>query len=249
MKTKLCEEIKEKTMTNKGKLYLIPNTLGDSPIDRVLPLSVKNTVEACSYFIVENEKTARAFIKKICPEKSQPSLTLFTLNKFTSVEYLQMYIQPCKEGFDMGVISDAGCPAVADPGAVIVELAHRNNIEVIPLVGPSSILLAVMGSGFNGQSFAFNGYLPIEKDKRKQYLKRLEAKVIRENQTQIFIETPYRNEKTMQDILNHLSQDTKLCIATDITLDSQYIKTLSVRDWKKEKICINKRPTIFVVGR
>ena len=150
-----------------GKLYLIPTTLGDNAPMEVLPITVKQTIEFCNFFIVENEKTARRFIKKICPEKSQPDLNLFVLNKFTSVEEISHYLNPCKAGENIGIISEAGCPGIADPGAEIVALAHQQNIEVIPLVGPSSILLSVMASGLNGQSFAFNGYLPIDKNERK----------------------------------------------------------------------------------
>ena len=184
-----------------GKLYLIPTTLGDNAPMEVLPITVKQTIEFCNFFIVENEKTARRFIKKICPEKSQPDLNLFVLNKFTSVEEISHYLNPCKAGENIGIISEAGCPGIADPGAEIVALAHQQNIEVIPLVGPSSILLSVMASGLNGQSFAFNGYLPIDKNERKNTLKRLERRAKEEKQTQVFIETPFRNEALFQEML------------------------------------------------
>ena len=232
-----------------GKLYLIPTTLGDNAPMEVLPITVKQTIEFCYFFIVENEKTARRFIKKICPEKSQPDLNLFVLNKFTSVEEISHYLNPCKAGENIGIISEAGCPGIADPGAEIVALAHQQNIEVIPLVGPSSILLSVMASGLNGQSFAFNGYLPIDKNERKNTLKRLERRAKEEKQTQVFIETPFRNEALFQEMLQTLESSTKLCIACDITLSTQYIRTFSISVWKKQTISLHKRPTIFVIGK
>lgn len=232
-----------------GKLYLIPTTLGDNAPMEVLPITVKQTIEFCNFFIVENEKTARRFIKKICPEKSQPDLNLFVLNKFTSVEEISHYLNPCKAGENIGIISEAGCPGIADPGAEIVALAHQQNIEVIPLVGPSSILLSVMASGLNGQSFAFNGYLPIDKNERKNTLKRLERRAKEEKQTQVFIETPFRNEALFQEMLQTLESSTKLCIACDITLSTQYIHTFPISIWKKQTISLHKRPTIFVIGK
>lgn len=232
-----------------GKLYLIPTTLGDNAPMEVLPITVKQTIEFCNFFIVENEKTARRFIKKICPEKSQPDLNLFVLNKFTSVEEISHYLNPCKAGENIGIISEAGCPGIADPGAEIVALAHQQNIEVIPLVGPSSILLSVMASGLNGQSFAFNGYLPIDKNERKNTLKRLERRAKEEKQTQVFIETPFRNEALFQEMLQTLESSTKLCIACDITLSTQYIRTFPIFVWKKQTISLHKRPTIFVIGK
>ena len=232
-----------------GKLYLIPTTLGDNAPMEVLPITVKQTIEFCNFFIVENEKTARRFIKKICPEKSQPDLNLFVLNKFTSVEEISHYLNPCKAGENIGIISEAGCPGIADPGAEIVALAHQQNIEVIPLVGPSSILLSVMASGLNGQSFAFNGYLPIDKSERKNTLKRLERRAKEEKQTQVFIETPFRNEALFQEMLQTLESSTKLCIACDITLSTQYIRTFPICVWKKQTISLHKRPTIFVIGK
>lgn len=232
-----------------GKLYLIPTTLGDNAPMEVLPITVKQTIEFCNFFIVENEKTARRFIKKICPEKSQPDLNLFVLNKFTSVEEISHYLNPCKAGENIGIISEAGCHGIADPGAEIVALAHKQNIEVIPLVGPSSILLSVMASGLNGQSFAFNGYLPIDKNERKNTLKRLERRAKEEKQTQVFIETPFRNEALFQEMLQTLESSTKLCIACDITLSTQYIRTFPISVWKKQTISLHKRPTIFVIGK
>ncbi len=232
-----------------GKLYLIPTTLGESnPMD-VLPHTVKRTVELIDCYIVENEKTARKFIKSICPEKVQASLLLNTLNKYTEVsDHLKM-IQPCLVGIDIGLMSEAGCPGVADPGAAIVKIAHEKGIQVVPLVGPSSILLAIMGSGMNGQSFAFNGYLPIEKSEKKAAIKNFEKLSFDKNQSQLFIETPYRNNKLLEDVLQTLQPNTHLCIAADITLFTEYIKTMKVSDWKKAKLDLHNRPTIFIIHK
>ncbi|HMK07337.1 MAG TPA: SAM-dependent methyltransferase [Flavobacterium sp.] len=232
-----------------GKLYLIPTTLGESdPID-VLPQTVKRTIDFIDDYIVENEKTARKFIKSIHPEKVQATLRLSTLNKHTEVSEHNKMIQPCLEGKNLGLMSEAGCPGVADPGAVIVKLAHEKGIQVIPLVGPSSILLAMMASGMNGQSFTFNGYLPIDKGEKKSALKNLEKISQDKNQSQLFIETPYRNNKLLEDILQTLQPSTHLCIAADITLPTEYIKTLRIQDWKKVKTDLHNRPTIFIIHK
>ncbi|WP_417196027.1 SAM-dependent methyltransferase [Bizionia sp.] len=237
-------------MTTKlGKLFLIPTTLGDTnPLD-VLPITVKNTIEALDIFIVENEKTARRFIKSIAPEKSQPSLQLFLLNKFTEFTELPEFLNPCLKGKNVGLLSEAGCPAVADPGADVVKIAHQKNIEVVPLVGPSSIIMAVMGSGMNGQSFAFNGYLPIDKQERKAELQRLERVSFQQNQSQLFIETPYRNNAMLEDICKVLHPDTDVCIACDITLPTEFIKTQSVQAWKKNSADLHKRPALFIIHK
>ncbi|AUC81936.1 SAM-dependent methyltransferase [Lacinutrix sp. Bg11-31] len=232
-----------------GKLYLIPTTLGDTDPLNVLPLTVKNAIEQIDIFIVENEKTARRDIKKICPNKEQSSLTLFPLNKFTDISELPTYLEPCKEGLNVGLISEAGCPGVADPGADIVKLAHEFDIKVVPLVGPSSILMAMMSSGMNGQSFAFNGYLPIDKSERKQEIKRLERLSYEHNQSQLFIETPYRNNKFLEDLCNTLNGNTDICVACDITLPSEYIKTMSANDWKRNNVDLHKRPTLFIIHK
>ncbi|MEY4011232.1 MAG: hypothetical protein RIT22_356 [Bacteroidota bacterium] len=232
-----------------GKLYLIPVTMGEcDPMD-VLPQTVKRTIEFIDYYIVENEKTARKSIKAVLPEKKQSELVLFALNKHTDVKEHLSFIQPLLEGKNVGLMSEAGCPGVADPGAVIVKLAHEKGIQVIPLVGPSSILLAMMASGMNGQSFTFNGYLPIDKGEKKSALKNFEKLSFDKNQSQIFIETPYRNNKLVEDILQALQPSTYLCIATDITLPTEYIKTLRVADWKKTKVDLHNRPTIFIIHK
>jgi 16S rRNA (cytidine1402-2'-O)-methyltransferase len=237
-------------MSNQfGKLYLIPTQLGDNPPLEVLPISVKKIIELVDDYIVENEKTARHFIKKICSSKSQPGLNLKILNKYTKPEELHSFLEACKSGKSMGLLSEAGCPGIADPGAEIVKLAHQNNIRVVPLVGPSSIVLALMSSGMNGQSFAFNGYLPIDKQEKKSALKHLERLSFEQNQTQIFIETPYRNNKILEDICNILHPQTRVCIACDITLPTEYIKTMTVNEWKHAKVDLHKRPAIFIIHK
>ncbi len=233
----------------KGKLYLIPTTLGDTEPLEVMPLSVKKTVEHLDYFIVENEKSARRFIKRITPSKSQPSLQLMLLDKYSDDFETQNYLDVCEKGISIGLLSEAGVPAVADPGASIVKLAHQKGIQVVPLVGPSSILMAMMGSGMNGQNFAFNGYLPIDKSDRKKAIKELEKLSKDKNQSQIFIETPYRNGKMLDDLRSTLSPDTRICVACDITLPSEYIKTLTVKEWKNEKPDLHKRPAIFIIHK
>ncbi len=238
-----------KPITFLGKLYLIPTTLGESEPMDVLPQTVKRAIDFIDDYIVENEKTARRFIKSIQPEKIQSSLRLSSLNKHTEVSEHAKMIQPCLQGKNVGLMSEAGCPGVADPGAVIVKLAHEKGIQVVPLVGPSSILLAVMASGMNGQSFTFNGYLPIDKTEKKTTLKNLEKLSSDKNQSQIFIETPYRNNKMLEDLLQALQPSTHLCIAADITLPTEYIKTMRISDWKKAKIDLHNRPTIFIIHK
>ncbi len=236
-------------MNLQGKLYLIPCTLGDNAPLEVLPLLVKKAVEEIDYFIVEHEKNARSFIKSIVPRKSQPNLHFSLINKFTEETDIPNMLDPCLNGIDMGVISDAGCPGIADPGAAIVEQAHLKGIKVVPLVGPSSILMAMMASGFNGQNFAFNGYLPIDKQERKREIKRLERLSEEQNQSQLFIETPYRNNQILESIINTLHPQTKLCVACDITLSTEYIKTHTAEEWRKIKVDLSKRPTIFIIQK
>ncbi len=219
-----------KTDNPKGKLYLIPTTLGESDPMDVLPQTVKRAIDFIDHYIVENEKTARRFIKAVNAQKVQAELKISLLNKHTEVSEHNAMIKPCLEGINVGLMSEAGCPGVADPGAVIVKIAHEKGIQVVPLVGPSSILLAMMASGMNGQSFAFNGYLPIDKNDKKSALKNFEKMSSDKNQSQIFIETPYRNNKLLEDILSALQPNTHLCIAADITLPTEYIKTLRVAD-------------------
>lgn len=227
-----------------GKLYLVPNKLGESELNKfpeIHHILISNT----KYFIFENEKPGRAFIKDITPEKNQSELNIYILNKHTTEKEINSFLNPCLDGNDIALISDAGCPGIADPGSEIVKLAHENKIKVVPLVGPSSILLALMGSGMNGQNFKFNGYLPIENNERKSTIKILEKKSL--ITTQIFMETPYRNNKFISSLLDTLKPETKLCIACDLTLKTEYIRTKKVKHWKSIKIDINKRPAIFLI--
>lgn len=236
-----------KNQTPKGKLFLIPTTLGENEPLEVLPISIKRAIEEIDHYIVENEKSARRFIKKISPRKPQPSLFIEVLNKYTEQEVIPTFLQPCLDGINVGVLSEAGCPGIADPGADVAAIAHQKNIKVVPLVGPSSILLAMMASGLNGQNFAFNGYLPIDATERKKAIKSLEKKSNEIGQSQIFIETPYRNDKLFAELLKTLSANTLLCIACDITLSSEFIETKRTSDWKKTSLELNKRPAIFIV--
>ncbi|WP_435577836.1 SAM-dependent methyltransferase [Gilvibacter sp.] len=233
--------------TPKGKLYLIPTTLGESNPLEVLPLTVRKAVEQINHYVVEHEKSARRSIQRIAPGKSQPDLHLQQLNKFTDPGEIRSFLDPCLAGFDVGIISDAGCPGIADPGAAVVALAHEMDVQVVPLVGPSSILLAMMASGMNGQKFAFHGYLPIDKRERRKEIKQLERDSKANDQAQLFIETPYRNEQLMEALLSTLLGDTRLCVAADITLPTEYIKTLTVDQWKKNKVDLHKRPTLFII--
>lgn len=232
-----------------GKLYLIPTTLGENEPLEVMPISVKKVVEEVDYFVVENEKSARRFIKKITPKKPQPSLKLMLLDKYADALEVQHYLDICEKGMSVGLLSEAGVPAIADPGAEVVKLAHNKGIQVVPLVGPSSILMAMMSSGMNGQNFAFNGYLPIDKGDRKREIKNLEKLSKDKNQSQIFIETPYRNEKMFADLKSFLTPDTRLCIAADISLSTEYIKTYTIKDWGRVKPDLHKRPAIFIIHK
>ena len=229
-----------------AKLFLIPSPIGENAPIEMLPISIKTTITNTDFFIVENEKKARRFIKKICPDKIQSELKLFPLNKHTSSKEMLNYLDPCKFGKNIGLISDAGCPAIADPGAIIVEKAHQLGIKVKPLVGPSAILMAMMSSGMNGQNFAFNGYIPINKSDRKKNLKDFERISQKNKQSQIFIEAPYRNEKLLMDLIDTLSAETMLCIAYNITEFNEFIKTYTISDWKKKTLKFHKKPAIFI---
>lgn len=230
-----------------GKVYLIPTTLGDNNPLQVLPETVKQVITEIDEYIVENEKTARRFIKSICPDKPQPALQFHIINKYTEAAELPAFLNSCLNGKNVGVISEAGCPGVADPGADVVKIAHEKRIQVVPLVGPSSILLAMMGSGLNGQSFAFNGYLPIDKNEKKNALKNLEKRSKELNQSQLFIETPYRNNQLLESMCATLQPNTLVCVACDLTLPTEYIKTQRITDWKKTKTDLHKRPAIFII--
>ena len=228
-------------------LYLIPVTLGDTAIEKVLPTYNKEIILGIKHFIVEDIRSARRFLKKVERSINIDELTFNPLNKHTSAEAISGYLKPLQAGESMGVISEAGCPAVADPGADVVAIAQRKNLKVIPLVGPSSIILSVMGSGFNGQSFAFHGYLPIDPNERAKRIKTLEQRVYAEDQTQLFIETPYRNNKMMEDIVKNCRPQTKLCIAANITCEGEYIKTKTIKEWQGKLPDLSKIPCIFLI--
>ena len=230
-------------------LYLIPNLLGETPVEQVLPAYNHEIIMGIRHFIVEDVRTARRFLKQVDRSIDIDQLTFYTLNKHTKPDEISGMLKPLEEGNPMGVISEAGCPAVADPGADVVAIAQRKGLQVVPLVGPSSIILAVMGSGFNGQSFAFNGYLPIEPDERIKTLKKLEQRAYTENQTQLFIETPYRNAKMMGDILKACRPQTHLCIAAGLTTKDEYIKTRTVKEWNGKLPALEKIPCIFLIYR
>jgi 16S rRNA (cytidine1402-2'-O)-methyltransferase len=231
-----------------GTLYLIPVTLGDNNVAHVLPSHVIEKARQLEFFVVENEKTARQFLGVIKTIRSIRELTLTSLNEHTPENQLPSLLVPLLEGKDMGLMSEAGCPGIADPGAALVKLAHKKGIKVVPLVGPSSILLALIASGMNGQGFTFLGYLPTEKTERIQCLKEIEKKSRQGQQTQIFIETPYRNQHLLADILSNCQPETQLCIACDITLDEEFILTRRIAEWKKSDLPdLNKRPTVFLL--
>ena len=230
-------------------LYLIPNLLGETPVDQVLPPYNREIILGIRHFIVEDVRTARRFLKLVDRSIDIDQLTFYTLNKHTKPDEIAGMLGPLEQGNPMGVISEAGCPAVADPGADVVAIAQRKGLQVVPLVGPSSIILAVMGSGFNGQSFAFHGYLPIEPDERIKTLKKLEQRAYTENQTQLFIETPYRNAKMMADILKACRPQTRLCIAAGLTTQDEFIRTRTVKEWGGKLPNLDKVPCIFLIYR
>lgn len=231
----------------QASLFLIPVTLGDTDHRRVLPEYNREIILQIKHFIVENIRTARRFLKKTEPSIVIDDLTFYELNKHTSPEDVAGYLVPLTKGEHVGVISEAGCPAVADPGADVVAIAQRKNYPVVPLVGPSSILMSVMASGFNGQSFAFHGYLPIEPGERAKKIKALEQRVYAEHQTQLFIETPYRNNKMVEDILHNCRPQTRLCIAANITCEGEYIRTKTIKEWQGKVPDLAKIPCIFLL--
>jgi 16S rRNA (cytidine1402-2'-O)-methyltransferase len=232
-----------------AKLYLIPTTLGDTTIERVLPPDLTQIISSVSVFIVENIRTARRFLKKVNPAIVIDDLTFFELNQHTDKKEISRFLEPIKSGQDIGIISEAGCPGVADPGAEVVKIAHTRNIQVVPLVGPSSILMALMASGMSGQNFAFNGYLPIKNPEKSMQIKMLEKRMQTEGQTQLFIEAPYRNSQLLNDLLQNCDPLTMLCIAVDITLDTEFILSKPVSYWKTNIPDIQKRPAIFMIGK
>lgn len=230
-----------------GKLYLFPVNLAETPLDNVLPPYNAGILSGIRHFIVEDVRTARRFLKKNDSQFDIASCTFYELNKHTNPEQMSGYLKPLSEGTDMGILSESGCPAIADPGADIVNIAQKKGYTVIPLVGPSSIILSLMGSGFNGQKFTFNGYLPVDKNDRIKEIKRLEQLAIFEDTTQIFIETPYRNNKLLEDLIATLKPNSKICVAFDITGPEEKIQTLTVSGWKSKKPELTKKPCIFLI--
>ena len=228
-------------------LYLIPVTLGDTPLTKVLPQYNIEIIKEIRYFIVEDLRSARRFLRQADSQFDIDGSTFFELNKHTSPDDISGYLAPLAQGHSMGVISEAGCPAVADPGADVVAIAQRKGLKVVPLVGPSSIILSVMASGFNGQSFAFHGYLPIKPDERARKIKQLEQRVYAEEQTQLFIETPYRNGKMIEDIIKNCRPQTKLCIAANLTCPDEFVRTRTVKDWRGKVPELSKIPCIFLL--
>ncbi|MBQ2367593.1 MAG: SAM-dependent methyltransferase [Bacteroidaceae bacterium] len=228
-------------------LFLLPVTLGATPLDRVLPQHNIEIIKEIRHFIVEDVRSARRFLRQADAQFDIDGSTFFELNKHTLPNDIAGYLAPLVQGKPMGVISEAGCPAVADPGADVVAIAQRKGLKVVPLVGPSSIILSVMASGFNGQSFAFHGYLPIKPDERARKLKQLEQRVYSEDQTQLFIETPYRNGKMIEDIIKNCRPQTKLCIAANLTCDDEFVRTRTVKDWRGKAPDLSKIPCIFLL--
>lgn len=230
-----------------GTLYLIPTPLGEGPLQAVIPADVRALAMRLDTFIVEHPKTARAFLKQIGTATPLQQLTLMELSEHTKADELDALIAPLLAGKDVGLISEAGCPAVADPGANLVRLAHRKGIRVVPLVGPSSIMLALMASGLNGQRFAFHGYLPVDKAERKKKLQELEAASRSRDETQIFIETPYRNRQLLEAMVEACNGETELCVASEITTTGERIETKTLAQWKKVLPEIDKQPAVFLL--
>ncbi len=231
----------------EAALYLLPALLGETSPERVLPAYNREVIAGIRHFIVEDVRSARRFLKRVVPAMDIDSLTFYVLGKHTAAEEIPGFLRPLAAGEPMGVISEAGCPGVADPGQAVVEMAGRQGWRVVPLVGPSSIILSLMASGFNGQCFAFNGYLPIDAAARVKALRTLEQRIYALDQTQLFIETPYRNNKLVETILATCRPQTRLCIASGITCEGEFIRTLSVKEWRGRVPDLSKVPTIFLL--
>ena len=234
----------------KGKIYMLPTPIGDTPVWDVLPQYNRTVIDRLEYFIVENTRSARRFLSKAGIARPIDTLEFRELNEHTVAgREVEELVKPLVEGRSAGVVSEAGVPGVADPGALVVEACHRRGIRVVPLVGPSSIVMAVMASGLNGQSFAFNGYLPVKPPERVQAIRRFERRAHAEGQSQLFIEAPYRNVKLMEQLLQTLAPETRLTVAMDITAPGEFIRTLRVREWRAAELpAMNKRPAIFIIG-
>ena len=234
----------------KGKIYMLPTPIGDTPVWDVLPQYNRTVIDRLEYFIVENTRSARRFLSRAGIQQPIDSLRFAELNEHSTPEAVAELLTPVLAGTDAGVISEAGLPGVADPGADLAALAHLHGVEVVPVVGPSSILLALMASGQNGQSFAFNGYLPVKPPERAKALRMYEKRALGEGQSQLFIEAPYRNAKLLEEMLAVLSPHTRLTVAADITASSEFILTLPVAVWhSRPRPDLNKRPAIFIIGR
>lgn len=233
----------------KGTLYLLPTLLGGENTQEVIPAEVVQLTTGLRYFVVENIKTARRYLRKLDREFPIDDSTFFVLNKKTDPSELKRFLNPAINGENIGVMSEAGCPGVADPGAGIVALAHALGVSVKPTVGPSSILLTIMGSGFSGQEFAFHGYLPKDRKDRIRKLRDFEADTRRTGKTNLFMDTPFRNMHVLEDLLNELNDETMLCIASNLTMNDERICSLSVQDWRVHAYDLNKKPTIFAIGR
>ncbi|MCH5240352.1 MAG: SAM-dependent methyltransferase [Muribaculaceae bacterium] len=233
-------------MEKETGLFMLPVAIGEGNIERSLPKENIEIAKRLSYFIVENVRTARRCLKKMAPEIDISSLTFYELNEHTPTNEISGYLEPLRRGESMGLMSEAGCPGVADPGAAVVKIAQREGLKIIPLVGPSSILLSLMGSGLNGQLFTFNGYLPVDAHDREKRIRELEALSRKTGGTQIFIETPYRNSKMLESLLKALGGETLLCVAANITTVEEQIITRKVKEWRKLNIMLEKVPTIFL---
>lgn len=233
----------------KGKLFLIPNTLGSDDISLTIPVGIKDVINNIDCYIVENIKTAAKFLKLAGLKKNLKELTFYVLNVNTPQNEISGYLDEAESGKNIGLISEAGLPCIADPGNVIVKLAHSKNIRVVPLTGPSSIMLALMASGFNGQEFAFNGYLPIDKNLRREKLKELEKKVKFAGTSQVFIEAPHRNDRLIEEMIGVLKGDTGLCIASELTGGNELIQVMPVNKWKQINYKPGKVPVIYILGK
>lgn len=235
-------------MSRKGKIYLIPTTLGGENIDLIAVPFLKEVVNTIDHYVVENVKYARQYLRKLDIDKNIGTLHFIEINKRADTSIVPEFLNHALEGKNIGIISDAGCPGIADPGANVVAIAHRKNIQVVPVPGASSIFLALMGSGFNGQQFTFHGYLPKEQKDRIKSIRELEKETIKTGHTQIFMETPYRNNHVFSDLIAKCRPDTMLCVASDLTIKTEFIKTMPIHQWKKQKPNLHKRPTIFLLG-
>jgi len=232
-----------------SKLYLIPAPLGENDLSYIFPAFNIHIINEIDVYIVEELRTARRFLRKLGIKKSIDTLTFHLLNEHTQGADLNFYLEACLQGKNIGLMSEAGTPCVADPGNIVVAKAHQLNIEVVPLIGPNSILLSLMASGFNGQHFAFNGYLPVERDKREKCIRNLETVMLKSCQTQIFMETPYRNNHVLDSLLSVCNANTQLCIAVNVATEEEYIKTQSIAKWRKHRPDLHKKATIFLLGR